>query len=560
MDLLFKEVLTEYQTIVYNDTCPVHFYNVDSNEFLFRSEPETDVIIQSTDRGVYELNKKNKLASVSAITKLVVVEKNEDKISLKFFYNTFSRRFNSKWFTKTKRVEFVTYRFKDGAVFYGDLRNYHKKRKVQKIFKRYTFGSQDIVNSLYRRSSLFYGKTYSSSNVAHLTFDQFKPVNNFIKNIPGTEKYENSTMREKFYKVFLEKNGIKYSNNFMCFSETLYPSITKKILKKHDFKMIDSIMELNQLKGGKIKRVLHKLDSLLTPHIYHILINVYGEQKILQQEDDFLISVLGCKTNFAMFKLVSEMTNKEINNSLEIVKLVLNGIIDFNTLKDHIKYYNHIKKYEDIRWSSQDNYSFVEEHMVWSDKYAGYTSGVFERLYPQEFLDHVQKPIKGLVSNYFPVVLRTTDEYNRESSKQFNCVRNYIKHSESLIISLREGSTESPERITIEYRIIYHEKRGLILNRVQTKAKRNENVTDHQIIDIIDKLDYAVDKSVELKMFNNYGIKVGTKYGGTKESGYKPIPFQRGGNTDYKITWENEDIIYNVREYQNDFLFNLEDF
>ena len=70
----------------------------------------------------------------------------------------------------------------------------------------------------------------------------------------------------------------------------------------------------------------------------------------------------------------------------------------------------------------------------------------------------------------------TSDDYNNESNVQTNCVRTYVDHVSSFIISLRRGNIESTERLTIEYRIYPTEQIGEYeVNRIQTKAKRNGN-------------------------------------------------------------------------------------
>ena len=47
-----------------------------------------------------------------------------------------------------------------------------------------------------------------------------------------------------------------------------------------------------------------------------------------------------------------------------------------------------------------------------------------------------------------PVVLRDTHEYRDESHTQHNCVKSYVEHEDTCIISLRDGSDN---RITNEY-------------------------------------------------------------------------------------------------------------
>jgi hypothetical protein len=69
---------------------------------------------------------------------------------------------------------------------------------------------------------------------------------------------------------------------------------------------------------------------------------------------------------------------------------------------------------------------------------------------------------------FFPVLLKGTVDYEKESTLQKNCVRTYVQKPDCLIISLRKNNPNSDERLTIEYQFRKNE----ILN-VQTRARFN---------------------------------------------------------------------------------------
>ena len=60
-------------------------------------------------------------------------------------------------------------------------------------------------------------------------------------------------------------------------------------------------------------------------------------------------------------------------------------------------------------------------------------------------------------------------DYEKESQHQRNCVRGYSERPDCLIFSIRRGSTDGDERITVEYQYRKNE----ILN-VQERARFNE--------------------------------------------------------------------------------------
>jgi len=129
-----------------------------------------------------------------------------------------------------------------------------------------------------------------------------------------------------------------------------------------------------------------------------------------------------------------------------------------------------------VKWKSKTYDEFVDEHDEWSRNLDSYTKGVTQRRYNKEFLNHIEKPFEMDGINYYPVVLNSSDEYNKESTVQTNCVRTYIHYAHSLIVSLRRDSKDSDERLTIEVNLVPDEEVRIL--RKQTKAKRNSTPDD----------------------------------------------------------------------------------
>lgn len=555
MDLLFKKVITTYNTVVYSDNCEIGTVKNDDDNIFGGFEVKgihhkiNNRLFEFTDEKSYEYYKTNQFASVRSETRTLVVEKNNEKITIKYFFSSFGRRRFSKWFKKEKKLEFITYRFKDGAVFYGTMINYHKKRKFGKNLRRFSFGNKDIINEFQQIIKRF--NSYGSRD--EINFDELKPIRIFVNNIPGSDKYLHLSTREQFYRTFLDKNNIKYPNNFMSFVNFYYPSFSKKEVSKHGFKLIDTLMSLRGLKGGKIRKILHNIEDSYYDDNYKIISEFYGEPMVLSQNDDFLIKLFQSQITFHSINIKHKLSKKEIKNSFEIVKLIVNKVIDISTFRDHCKFYNYLKNMEPIKWESMDLETFNEEHYEWSEKYADYTLGNFERLYPEKFLSHIQKEIPDFSTTFYPVVLIDSKMYNNESAVQNNCVRTYIKRPESVIISVREGSVDSKFRATIEYRVSANDKKELQLERVQTKGKFN-NELDREIWgDVLYELDTRVYQTIKSNFFNEYGIRVDHKNGTTSETKQTLTPFIRNGKEDYRVSWENNEIIYSVKSYENVF-------
>jgi hypothetical protein len=559
MDLLFKKVITTYSTIVYSDNCEISIVRNDDDDLFgifeeknIRSSILNNRLFEFTDEKSFEEYKTNQLASTKTINRTLVIEKNDEKIAIKYFYSSFGREKFSKWFKKEKRLEFITYRFKDGAVFYGAITNYHKKRKFTKIMRRFAFGSKDIINEfrqIIKRFNSYGGKD-------EINFDELKPIRIFVNNIPGSEKYIHLTAREQFYRTYLDKNNVKYPDNFMLFVDINYPSFSKKELSKNGFKLIDTLMSLRGLKGGKIRKILHNLKKPYHDENYKIITDFYGNETILSQSDDFLVQLFNSNYNISSLPINHKLSKKELKNSLEIVKLVVGGLIDRYTFTDHCKFYNYLKNVEPIKWESINLNTFTEEHYLWSEKYSDYTLGNFERLYPEKFLSHIQKEITDFSTTFYPVVLTNSKMYNNESAVQNNCVRTYIKRPESVIISVREGGIDSNFRTTIEYIVSVNDKKELQLDRVQTRGKFNKELNEEIWGGVLSELDKRVHQAIKLNFFNQYGIKVIYNNGRIYETKQTLTPFVRNGHTDYRVTWENNDTFYDVKSYENEFDLN----
>jgi hypothetical protein len=122
---------------------------------------------------------------------------------------------------------------------------------------------------------------------------------------------------------------------------------------------------------------------------------------------------------------------------------------------------------EDVKFKFTNISSFNLEHEEFSRLLQSYRKGEVERFYGD--VDSLETPIEHEGETYYPVLLRKTADYEKESQHQRNCVRGYSERPDCLIFSIRKGSTDGDERITVEYQFRQNE----ILN-VQERAKFNE--------------------------------------------------------------------------------------
>jgi hypothetical protein len=137
--------------------------------------------------------------------------------------------------------------------------------------------------------------------------------------------------------------------------------------------------------------------------------------------------------------------------------------------------------------------------MSLTEKISFYTNGTFERIYGEEFNNRVQEPLNvdGIV--YYPILLKTSDDYNMESFIQSNCVKGYVDRASSIIISLREGCQDSKVRGTIEFNI-YENNGEVCLRRTQTLGRFNRSLGD-EWKKPLSILDLKIGKIVLSKLF-----------------------------------------------------------
>ena len=140
----------------------------------------------------------------------------------------------------------------------------------------------------------------------------------------------------------------------------------------------------------------------------------------------------------------------------------------FSTLLDHLDMKRDLMNLgEDVKFKFTNISSFNLEHEEFSRLLQSYRKGEVERFYGD--VDSLETPIEHEGETYYPVLLRKTTDYEKESQHQRNCVRGYSERPDCFIFSIRKGSIDGDERITVEYQYRKNE----ILN-VQERAKFNE--------------------------------------------------------------------------------------
>lgn len=528
---LYEKVLVKHRTSFYknyNDFTPViPVCDEDTNPFSGLVQVEgknkfTFIKSSDTEKDFLE-NYGNLFSHVEMRRVTIKVEKNDHKTVIKVFDYFRYRRVGSKFFKKTTHVKYLGFNEKDGSVYNGFISNYHKKRKFsKKMTKNCFWGSPCSTIKHYIRScvSNFYypePKVLSGNPFSNEPTEIYKisedTINSFLNSLNLKQTtIDGYTDDDYLYKLYLDSNKVKYPNNWKVFRQ-LYPSVTKKTLKKFDNKYIDSFMSLVGLNGDKVKRVLHIVNNVDINTLKYSF-GIFGKNYILSQDDDIIKKIIESGIyNYSDARNSDFFKNtKEKGNAFEIFKLCVNGEVAPSTFADHIIFYNRLKVLENVKWKSNDYNSFLEEHYNWTEKLDYYNRGNFTRIYPNNFTEEVERPIVSKEGLVYPKLLKDSKEYNFESFTQSNCVKTYLKREGSVIISLRRGDVDSKDRATIEYKIIHDGTKVTSLRRIQSLGRFN-NRLDETWNNVLYVLDDRVSSLVDNGIFKlpEAVLEVGTK-------------------------------------------------
>ena len=420
----------------------------------------------------FELNKKNTLCTLTHKRLSIFVVKNEDKVTLKYFMYSRTKRVGEVFYRVSTTCHYVSYNVKRNCLYVGKIINFHKKRKALKHVKIHTF-DRDIVTDTITIINLWYNHVFEDRPERKINnIFGHNAVKEFLANIPGVQYHTNKISSQTIYKTILTKKGVKLCDNWAVFT-CMYPQPKTKDYKKNGPKYLDSIMELNAFSGDKIKRILHKLKNF-NPNLFKTAVNFFGKDYILGQSDETLIDIFEstCDNEFYVdFSMIT--SKKERNNIFEIFKLVAKGEVDVHTYIDHFRFIRNIRRFEHVKWSSATYDDFREEHLNLTELNQYYTKGTFTRIYGDRFIDYISNGIKYENDTYYPEILKTSKDYNLESFVQSNCVKGYVQRASALIVSLRKNDKESKERLTVEYRISMGH--SMQIDRVQTRGRFNQD-------------------------------------------------------------------------------------
>lgn len=442
----------------------------------------------------------DKMAFVRHLCVTAVLEKSDEKISMKFFINEKIRYPGVHWFKKDRNMTFLTLNLKTGILYNGYIIGLHNKKPKKKIITNNFYGSITNVFELIEYHFKF-ADVNTTNPRAFINF--LKSL--FVEQIPDwpfsdmQEKNAGYELKgEKFHQYYLMKKGVKIPDNFYLFRGYDF-NVKSNFLRKAKNKYVDALMMSKNLSGDTFRKLFHQAESTPTLETLKFVIELVGKTR-LEQNYDVLKFYSFHGTNVHNHHDCSILTEQERKNAWLILveSAKQKQRASLVNVRDHINFIGFLrKKGLNYRWKAKNILEFNQEHKMLSDVYDAIKNGVTHRVYPEQYYQHFSQPIVVDGVSYKVQILDKQSEFYRESDYQQNCVKTYIARPGSFIVSIRGGK----ERATVEY-VIRNSKKEWHITRLQYLGRFNKslpsswfpilNAVDNMVTDMISEYGYKM--------------------------------------------------------------------
>lgn len=456
----------------------------------------------------------DKTCAVNLIRTTIVLEKDENKTSIKIYEYTTFRTTGVHYFRKFQKVTYITYNNKTNIVYVGN-----KSKKTLSI-RSNPFQHGEINTFFHYLYNVIKSKKFVVDNIQDSNKILFDITNEFFKNVLGDDNFRkcsNTLSPEKlFLDNYIKVNNIIVPNNYSVFFRN--EQITLRQIKRAKNNLLLAVEKKYKIKGKKFHRVLHSLESF-NPYVLKDSISFFGIDSLKQLSDLDLNAILSIPNNMIntneMVVVKDEFTSVEKKRIMDIFLDCIHNNGSYRTLMDHLRFIYTLRyQYnENVGWNSKNRDEFTKEHVFLSNLIAKYQNGIYDRTYSQDFIDSFNTQFVYNGGVYYPVVLCMDTQYKDESEVQHNCVKTYTKNVKSCIISLREGSPDSNVRATIQYSLI-SDKHKISGTRLQTLGRFNKAL-DNNWTKPVYMLDEHMSQALRKFKVEDYKITK-TTYAGSK--------------------------------------------
>ena len=453
----------------------------------------------------------------------IVVEKVvEDNITKKVRISNYTivkgRKCGAKYFWKQRNITHVTFDLINNNVYKTTTTQIGRKRTTNVLKNPFKYWRLDPFNLLNIESNLNLNEKQPTNNLnKFITNPQYWDTRNkiqsglnscfreLVKELSSDDKLFNISLTQKESVLdiastwFCKVRGIKNPDRWMYYFKNNYPGI--KPLRKRDNNLIQTILREEGI-YSKFTVKLFNTYKDISVMSYSLMKEALGIQLIQELNPELLREKyhLGWQLNL-------DLSLPEKRNFVSILNSLLDsdigaerdmGMIISDIVSDHLGRLKPRLKMEGIKvkLKAKTYEEFVQEHREWTDLVDEINkSTIITHIYKKDFLNHIQQPITIDGVKMTPKVLRDTYEYRDESYVQSNCVKTYIEHKDTCVISLRD---ENDKRITNEF-IPMGEDKNMV--NVQSRTRFNGKALGTDLQPFVEQLNLKMKKACKEKIY-----------------------------------------------------------
>ena len=468
--------------------------NVDLVVFKFKKQ-HTNLNDEEWKKLCFSPYVHTKLKRITVVVEKVVDEGVTKKVRISRYFTVKGRKCGAKYFWKQREVVHVTFDlvnnnvYKTTTQYIGRKKNTTVMKNPFKYWKKEHFSLNEVlfdidlsINMPLNNLNKFIENPQYYDKRDKISVGLFKCKKALIRELSNKDLKFNiklnktANILELASMWFTKVRNIKTPDKWMHYFIHNYPGI--KPLKKKGNNLIQTILKEEGIYSKYAVKLFNTYTDIKLPS-YQIMLEVLGIHLLRELNPELLTQ----KYNMG-WQMNMELTTQEKRNFV----LILNSLLtDYNfepqnvnnvisdLVSDHLGRLKFRLQTEGLnpKLKATTYDEFVEEHQEWTnlvDEINNTTS--ITHIYGKDFLNHIQQPITIGNKTMTPVVLRDTYEYRDESTVQSNCVKTYIEHRDTCIISLRD---DKDNRITNEF---IPKGKNKIMNNVQSRTRFNQIVSE----------------------------------------------------------------------------------
>ena len=446
-----------------------YYYNSEPGEekiSLYSRTSNNQTFFTDKDRHI-KAHYGNPYSNVEIHTYERSITRKGDRITIKKYHQTKTRKINSIYFKKITYIYSVTVDLKTGN--FTTIITSKTGRNTGRQFRTNAFQSLEVVLNQIMSSE------HVNDKVSIFKYNENEEYINEVKKLLDLNPLE--TLYISIVTKFVELKKIKVPNDYFGLLTTHYP--TEKFLKKNDRKLVASVLDAIGIKSKVTIKMLHDNIELDLGSLYWIC-NLLGDEypKFLNNINSglFIKPKSGMTpyvgVHYAQFR---DKINPLNGKDRETLCFILNDLVEnadehekgsnsyVSLIDDHVSMMEKIRPYDsNIRINARTWKDFNLEHREFTKIIAMIKKGwVTEYLFNDKMVNEIEKPItielnvgdettpQIVTETFYPYILKREEEYSEEGTFMHHCVATYSDKDKSIIVSVR--TKDGNDRVTCEF-------------------------------------------------------------------------------------------------------------